>query len=286
MRTYSDYVARLVGAMEEAGTLPLGGWPEPDLPPVKAGAPVMVLCSPHPDDELITGALSLRLRRAGWRVVNLAVTLGRDPARQHSRAQEMAAGCRQVGFEWRIAGGGVGLETVTLEAMHEDPEGWERMAGIVAAELTGLRPSAVLLPHAADGHPAHIGTHFLVMDALKHPAAAELGLIYLVETEYWHAMEKPNLMVESTPAEVADLLAALSHHVGEVRRNPYHLTLPLWMADNVRRGSERVGRHGAAAAPFRFATLYTLRRFAEGFVGMPLEPRRLAAADDPRGLFA
>ena len=54
-------------------------------------------------------------------------------------------------------------------------------------------------------------------------------------------------MVESSAADVADLMAALSLHVGEVARNPYHLRLPAWMIDNVRRGAELVGGQGGAA---------------------------------------
>ena len=77
-------------------------------------------------------------------------------------------------------------------------------------------------------------------------------------------MVEPNLMVESSPADVADLVAAVSFHRGEVARNPYHLSLPIWMADNVRRGSERVGGQGGSAPAFHFATLYRLREWARG----------------------
>ena len=72
-----------------------------------------------------------------------------------------------------------------------------------------------------------------------------------VETEFWGAMDAPNLMVESSAADVADLVAALSLHVGEVARNAYHLRLPAWMIDNVRRGAELVGGQNGAAIRFR-----------------------------------
>jgi hypothetical protein len=55
---------------------------------------------------------------------------------------------------------------------------------------------------------------------------------------------------------VAELVAALSLHVGEVSRNPYHLSLPAWCIDAVRRGAERVGAPGTSAPAFTFATLY------------------------------
>jgi hypothetical protein len=71
------------------------------------------------------------------------------------------------------------------------------------------------------------------------------------------------LLSQSSPLQgdartVADLVAALSLHVGEVARNPYHLSLPAWMQDNVRRGSELVGGQGGRAPEFTFATLYRL----------------------------
>ena len=77
-------------------------------------------------------------------------------------------------------------------------------------------------------------------------------------------MATPNLMVESSPDDLADMMTALSFHVGEVQRNPYHLLVPAWMQDNVRRGGELVGGQGGAAPDFVFCTLYRLRRWHEG----------------------
>jgi len=55
---------------------------------------------------------------------------------------------------------------------------------------------------------------------------------------------------------LADLMAALSFHVGEVKRNPYHLRFPGRLIDKVRLGSEVVGGQGGPAYPFPFAELY------------------------------
>jgi hypothetical protein len=76
-------------------------------------------------------------------------------------------------------------------------------------------------------------------------------------------MATPNLTVEFGPQDLGDMMAALSFHVGEVQRNPYHLLVPAWMQDNVRRGGELVGGQGGAAPDFTFATLYRLRRWAD-----------------------
>ena len=97
----------------------------------------------------------------------------------------------------------------------------------------------------------------------------------------------PNLMVESPVQDVAALVAALTFHAGEVQRNPYHLSLPAWMQDNVRRGAELVGGQGGAAPSFAFATLYRWRTFGRGQWTLPYTGgRQLTAADNLASLLA
>ena len=90
-------------------------------------------------------------------------------------------------------------------------------------------------------------------------------------------MASPNLMVESTPTTSAEMMTALSFHVGEVQRNPYHLLLPAWMQDNVRRGGELVGGQGGAAPDFSFCTLYRLREWRDGALHLHVRGRPDAA---------
>jgi LmbE family N-acetylglucosaminyl deacetylase len=150
----------------------------------------------------------------------------------------------------------------------------------MAGSLTRNQPKAVFLPHEGDFNSTHIGTHFLVMDALKRqPAGFQCAL---VETEFWAPMPAPNLMVESSVADVGDLLAALACHAGEVQRNPYHLRFPAWLQDNVRRGAEVVGGQGGAAPDFMFATLYRVRQWKDGAVaGWPGGGRCVGLRDKP-----
>jgi LmbE family N-acetylglucosaminyl deacetylase len=231
----------------------------------REGAPLVMIFSPHPDDECIVGALPRRLQRAGWRVLNVAVTLGSAPGRRDARARELANACRFLGWQNHV----LGWEAVTPTARAAAPEAWSRRVEAVAELLRRENPRVVLRPHALDGHPAHAGVQALVDDALAQVAARPA----LVETEYWRAMEAPNLLVECPDEDLADLVAALAMHQGEVERNPYHLTLPAWMIDNVRRGAERVGRAGDAAPGFVFGTLY---RVEPGLAG----DARVLAADD------
>jgi hypothetical protein len=131
----------------------------------------------------------------------------------------------------------------------------------VAHALREQRPTAVFFPHEMDWNRTHVGTHWLVMDAL--PQAGGLNC-FLVETEFWGQMTSPNLLVEYSVEDVADLVAAVSFHAGEVKRNPYHLRLPAWLQDNVRRGGELVGGEGQTAPDFLFAQPFRVRQWRNG----------------------
>jgi N-acetylglucosamine malate deacetylase 1 len=110
---------------------------------------------------------------------------------------------------------------------------------------------------------------------------------YLVETEFWGQMDDPNLMVEISSNDLGDLITATTFHVGEVQRNPYHLLLPGWMLDNVRRGSELVGGQGGAAPDFTFAILHRLRKWSQGQPTRFFEGgRQLSCRSDLAPLFA
>src|SRR5439155_20726817 len=99
-------------------------------------------------------------------------------------------------------------------------------------------------------------------DALRRQDRGFSPLV--IETEFWGAMASPNLMVELSVDDLTQMVTALSFHVGEVQRNPYHLLVPAWMQDNVRRGGELVGGQGGVAPEFTFCTLYRLRRWMDG----------------------
>lgn len=171
------------------------------------------------------------------------------------------------------------MEKINPKTRAADPVHWNAAVKTIAASLANHQPKAVFLPHQADWNSTHIGTHLLVMDALKTlPSSFQTTL---VETEFWAPMASPNLMVESSVDDVADLLAALSYHVEEVRRNPYHLRLPAWMQDNVRRGAEVVGGQGGVAPDFQLATLYRASRWKNGRQEAVSGARQIGVKDAP-----
>jgi N-acetylglucosamine malate deacetylase 1 len=282
MNPFKKFISENARLFQSGKKLPLGRpqkFPRPA--PASGQAPKVLIFSPHPDDECIVGGLALRLlREAKWNVINVAVTLGSKPERRVARLRESKDACDFLGFDLASANR-VDLRPATRQ---ENRPYWQKMVRNTARLLTLTRPRVIFIPHEGDGHPTHMGTHLLVMDALRTlPAAFRC---YVVETEFWAPLAEPNLLVESSAADVADLVAALACHVGEVRRNPYHARLPAWLMDNVRRGAEQVGGQGGAAPDFTFGTIYRLRCWSRGRLADMLKGGKfLPSSKNPAGLF-
>jgi LmbE family N-acetylglucosaminyl deacetylase len=267
MNPYHQYVSELARLLGEGRQFQLGGFPLTSRPAVPEDAPRALIFSPHPDDECIIGGLAVRLRReAGMRIVNVAVTQGSNKARQAGRLEELRAACDYLGFDLVQTATG-GLEGVNVKTRTSSPDLWSAAVDVIARILAEHRPAVVFFPHETDWNSTHIGTHHLLVDALARQQAD--FACHVVETEFWGAMATPNLIVELSVEDLGEMMTALSFHVGEVQRNPYHLLVPAWMQDNVRRGGELVGGQGGAAPDFVFSTLYRLRRWSGGQLHLP-----------------
>ncbi len=254
MNPYLEFVQSIVADVQKAKMLNVDATSPSRIASDGDVASTVLLFSPHPDDECITGLLPLRLmREAGKRIVNVPVTFGSNVERQAGRAAELEAACGYLGWE-----------------IFREEEGFQSLeVSDVVSILEKFQPEIVFMPHSKDWNSRHISTHFLVVEALeKMPADFSCTV---VETEYWGAMDDPNLMIEADAQLVADLVAAISLHTEEVARNPYHLLLPAWMQDNVRRGGELVGGQGGEVPDFSFATLYRLRKWENGQFVQTLE---------------
>lgn len=282
---YRGFVTALADTLAAAKELPLGGFASPEAAAPAAGSPTALIFAPHPDDECVIGALPLRLKRElGFDVVNVAVTQGSREDRRAERWQELSEGCAWLGFGLVATGEG-GLTEIKPETRSENPVHWQAAVDVIAGIIAERKPKVVFFPHDDDWNRTHLGTHLLLVDALGRQPRDFVCLV--VETEFWGAMDDPNLMIESSTEDLADLLAALSCHAGEVRRNPYHLRLPGWMMDNVRRGGELVLGQGRPAPDLAFATLYRLRLWRDGgFRSVLEEGRAMAATQDLAALFS
>ena len=253
---YTPWLAQFAALMRADLPTPPTQPAQAQTPPA-LDAPVCLIFSPHPDDECIVGGLPLRLRReAGWRVINVAITLGSNKARRAPRWAELQAACDYLGFECLLPAEG-GLEQLSPTARTADPAAWAPKVQVLADVIRQYKPQLVLMPHAGDGSATHMGVHLLGRDAIEAAGRPLLAAF----TEFWSTLTAANLMVMLSEPDTADLIRALACHVGEVARNPYHLRLPAWLADSVRRGGELVQGAGSEPPQGDFATLYQLDRF-------------------------
>ncbi len=215
----------------------------PLIPKLTLPFTVLIL-SPHPDDESIIGSLPLRLMHENnAHIINVAVTLGSKKVRQKARLKELQNACEFLEMDLDILS-----------------ENWSTKAKELKALIQKYQPQLILAPHLKDHHPTHIKTGKLLEKVLKTSKTNTL----VAWTEFWGAMEKPNCLVE-VPNEILELqMKALVMHAGEVSRNPYHLRLPAWMMDNVRRGGEIISNVGGEVPQMPFGVIYHLQLNKKG----------------------
>ncbi|MGO8787485.1 MAG: PIG-L deacetylase family protein [Terriglobia bacterium] len=259
---WGRFVQANIKAMNAGNAVPLGPSARPLLAPEVTAGEVqplkVVVCSPHPDDEALVGALPLRLRReCGAKVANCAITLGSNTSQRARRLRELEAACGALGFSLNLVNPPGGFEHINLDNRTNHPEDWAAKVRALSEALEREKPDVVFAPHATDFNTTHIGTHYLAMDAVgDYLERTGRGPMPFVETEFWHQNPLPNLMVGVSPEDEAILIMATAEHGDEVRRNPYHLRHVGRMIENVRLGGEVVGGQGAAAPDFPFAELY------------------------------
>ncbi|MGH9355167.1 MAG: PIG-L deacetylase family protein [Terriglobia bacterium] len=271
-----DFVTGFARSIESGRSIPLGPSHEILDPPL-GGEPAsggnVLFCAAHPDDEGLSGALALRLRfDSGARVRVVAVTLGSNTTERPRRLRELQSACSALGFGLVVPRSHSGFDNVNLISRREKPGEW-------AANVRALRdifdreaPEAVFLPHGDDANTTHVGTHHLATEALAaHLSAGARKPVLLVETEFWHQIERPNLMVGLTAELVAAQLVGIGEHEGEMARNPYHLLHLCRLMDNVRRGSELIGQQGSPAHSLVFAELYNVA-WMDGTSRIPARP--------------
>jgi len=261
-RRWLRFAQANLNAVESGKAIPLG----PTIPALKAaegragrGAPLsVVVCSPHPDDEALIGALPLRLQQeCGAKVTNVAITLGSAPDQRARRLRELNASCAVLGFDLVVASAPHGFDAVVPEIRTKRPKEWANKVRALSLILEQANPDVVFAPHAEDVNVTHVAPHHMVVNALAdYLRRTRRGPLPFIETEFWHEHSCPNLMVGVSPADEAILLMAAAEHGVEVRRNPYHLRHPARMIDNVRRGAEMVLKAGGPAPDVSMAEIY------------------------------
>ncbi len=278
MNNFKEFVKDTAEVLRNSQDIPLGALEFPPVIPRGSDAPVGMIFSPHPDDECINGGLALRLfRESGFRIINVPITLGSDLERRAARRIELENACRYLGFGVMFPAEN-GFENITPKAREDDREKWRFAVSKIFDLINRLKPKVLFFPHANDRHPTHCATNLLVLDALQKMPNDFLCIT--AESEFWQAMEKPDCLIELSEEIVGDLVSALSFHVGEVSRNPYHLTFPSWLIDNVRRGSEIVGEAGSESQNFLFGVLHKISIFKDGALQPMFEQGKFLSMND------
>jgi len=264
-RTWQTYAEQFKQLYESGLQLP--GIPdqvlESQILPMHAERHDIIICSPHPDDETLNGALPLRLKSESSRILNLAMTLGSNPARRKERRAELAAACRILGFDCLLVQEPLGFTNLTRSREKNDAAAQQKRLDILVRHFNRELPELILFPHAKDGHPAHEEVHRLALAAARQHTQRKNRQVLLAETEFWHPMAEPNLLLGLGPETIARLIIGLLCHRGEIARNPYHLNLPARLMDNVRRGRE-IMRSGNREPFCTFAEIYRLTRLDRG----------------------
>ncbi len=225
------------------------------------------ILSPHPDDECISGSLALRLGLENqMKLINIAVTLGSNKERQKERLKELRDANKVLNMKMEVLG-----------------EDWKTKEKELKILLEKYRPQIVIAPHVKDHHPAHVKTGELLLKTVKK---SKLPATIIAWSEFWGPQKKINLLLE-VPQEVLELqIKALQKHVGEIKRNPYHLRLPAWMMDNVRRGSELVSGKGSEAPNMAYGVLHQLQLLKnKKITSLKLKKSVLTSEDDIGQMF-
>jgi LmbE family N-acetylglucosaminyl deacetylase len=226
---------------------------------------VALVVSPHPDDELIpAGGTLLLLRDAGWRIVNLACSLGR-PSQIACRRAELERACVAVGFELDVI-----EPPVALSRGDDLDAAAARIAAVIADRFTVWQPSVVVAPGPRDGHHAHEAVAQAVARAVVSIGAAQTVWWW----ELWGQLSTATLLV---PVEsVLDrVCAALAEHRSQLARNDYERLVRSRANVASVLGPERVFGFGHAGVPYAAAEILCETAF-DGTSWRFCPPRSLA----------
>lgn len=223
-----------------------------------------LILAPHPDDECLMAPYALRLLLENNANVHAAsVTIGSNTARQAERKIEFQNACQVMKF-----------------IPHILSSEWDQKAQEIKEIIQKEKINFIISPHLHDHHPAHIKTGELARKVMKEISFEGIFL----ESEFWGELAAPNLLIEVTKEAFELSFEALTKHVGEVSRNPYHLRLAAHLVNSVRRGAEKVATLGSASPTFAFGVLYQASLVQQGIL-KALPNQTLDSAADLGAIF-
>jgi LmbE family N-acetylglucosaminyl deacetylase len=217
--------------------------------------------APHPDDEAIgAGATLIALRKAGHEVINLACSLGQPEDHKRRRAEAERAS-KRADFEFEV-------HEPQLAISHDDD--LDLAQRMLVATLTDLIPerrvSLIVSPSPHDGHHGHEVVGRAARDALRRLELPPRWWMWGL----WADLPFPTLVTLFDADLLAEVLAVLAEHEGELARNDYDLAVPARATVARVLGAEKAFSYGDKKLPGSYAELLT--------EAVPLQGRWYAAA--------
>ena len=201
--------------------------------------------APHPDDESIGAPASLMaLRDAGWRIVNLACSLGR-PEQQQRRVAELREACGRARFELRLP-----EVPIDISANCDRGSARAQVAALVAAAIDELKPGVVISPGPGDRHHGHRVVREGVCDAIAgDDCSAPRWWMWAL----WGSLPQPTLGVPFGEERMSEVLHVLDAHRGELARTDYRRAVEARAALNAALAPEDLfgfGSGGSSGSPY------------------------------------
>ena len=223
---------------------------------------------PHPDDEALgaPGTLLL-LHDEGWRIVNLACSLGRADEVDRRRA-ELTESCRRLGFELVLppadgTAASADLAASVRRAVHEC--------------LTTDPVQVVVAPNPHDDHPVHEEVGRAVVAALRSAPRD----VRLWTWRLWGDLSCPTLVVPLEESHVRRAEGALAAHAGEVGRNDFIRVLRARATAAPVLDAERALGYGASPPPLSYAEVLTEVFVSRGARALVAAEARVLDRRDP-----
>ena len=233
--------------------------------------------APHPDDELIGAPATLMaLRDAGWRIVNLACSLGR-PEQQRRREAELREACRRARFELRLPG-----EPIDISAGCNRDTARAQVAATGAEAIDELKPDLVVSPGPGDRHHGHQVVCEGVGDAIAGNEGSEPRWWMWA---LWGSLPQPTLGVRFGEQRMSEVLHSLDAHRGELAGTDYRRAIKARAELNAALAPEHLfgfGSGGSSGARYVELLSEVMRDGGHWMLG---EPRWLDPAQPLAGSF-
>lgn len=198
--------------------------------------PAVIHVSPHPDDESIAASCTLlALKKAGWRVVNLAVSYGR-PEHGARRAAELRSALEVAGFD---------LEEPTRPIPISRGDDLRHACWAVTDEVARVvrqtGAELVVGPHPRDGHHGHVA----VARGIRQAVWASPTPLTWWMWSIWADLPRPTLIVDCDQPTLAQSELMVKQYAGETGRNDYAAIHAAVRRVNAVKGMEKAFGFGA-----------------------------------------